>query len=75
MKVKGIFCHLSHHTLCPKDACNEQFRKLLGIHTFTSQPALICQKCTSMQHSEIPPNLEATDEVLERTAGADINNV
>ncbi|XP_033475786.2 huntingtin interacting protein 1 related b isoform X2 [Epinephelus lanceolatus] len=35
--------------------------------------------CTKMEfhvkHSEIPPNLEATDEVLERTAGTDINNV
>ncbi|XP_049619014.1 huntingtin interacting protein 1 related b [Syngnathus scovelli] len=35
--------------------------------------------CTKMKfhnkHSEIPANLEATDEVLERTAGTDINNV
>ncbi|KAF7669623.1 hypothetical protein LDENG_00166620 [Lucifuga dentata] len=35
--------------------------------------------CTKMEfhtkHSEIPPNLEVTDEVLERTAGTDINNV
>ncbi|KAM4577288.1 huntingtin interacting protein 1 related b isoform 2-T2 [Odontesthes bonariensis] len=28
-----------------------------------------------VKHSEIPPNLEVTDEVLERTAGTDINNV
>uniref|UniRef100_A0A671UVB3 Huntingtin-interacting protein 1-related protein n=1 Tax=Sparus aurata TaxID=8175 RepID=A0A671UVB3_SPAAU len=28
-----------------------------------------------LQHSDIPPNLEVTDEVLERTAGTDINNV
>lgn len=27
------------------------------------------------QHRQIPPNLEVTDEVLERTAGTDINNV
>ncbi|XP_051924685.1 huntingtin interacting protein 1 related b [Hippocampus zosterae] len=27
------------------------------------------------KHTEIPTNLEATDEVLERTAGTDINNV
>ncbi|XP_077456452.1 huntingtin interacting protein 1 related b [Stigmatopora argus] len=27
------------------------------------------------KHSEIPSNLETTDEVLERTAGTDINNV
>ncbi|XP_073321977.1 huntingtin interacting protein 1 related b [Pagrus major] len=35
--------------------------------------------CTKMEfhtkHSEIPPNLEVADEVLERTAGTDINNV
>lgn len=35
--------------------------------------------CTKMEfhakHPEIPPNLEVTDEVLERTAGTDINNV
>ncbi|XP_077416373.1 huntingtin interacting protein 1 related b [Vanacampus margaritifer] len=35
--------------------------------------------CTKMKfhnkHSEIPTNLEATDEVLERTAGTDVNNV
>uniref|UniRef100_A0A673KWY9 Huntingtin-interacting protein 1-related protein n=1 Tax=Sinocyclocheilus rhinocerous TaxID=307959 RepID=A0A673KWY9_9TELE len=35
--------------------------------------------CTKMEfhtkHSEIPASLEATDEVLERTAGTDINNV
>uniref|UniRef100_A0A3Q4BP31 Uncharacterized protein n=1 Tax=Mola mola TaxID=94237 RepID=A0A3Q4BP31_MOLML len=35
--------------------------------------------CTKMEfhtkHSEIPPNLEVTDEVLERTAGTDVNNV
>uniref|UniRef100_A0A9J8D274 Huntingtin interacting protein 1 related n=1 Tax=Cyprinus carpio carpio TaxID=630221 RepID=A0A9J8D274_CYPCA len=35
--------------------------------------------CTKMEfhtkHSEIPASLEVTDEVLERTAGTDINNV
>ncbi|XP_054904861.1 huntingtin interacting protein 1 related b [Poeciliopsis prolifica] len=35
--------------------------------------------CTKMEfhvkHTEIPPNLEVKDEVLERTAGTDINNV
>uniref|UniRef100_A0A8C8JML3 Huntingtin-interacting protein 1-related protein n=1 Tax=Oncorhynchus tshawytscha TaxID=74940 RepID=A0A8C8JML3_ONCTS len=30
---------------------------------------------SSMQHSEIRPNLEVTDEVLERVAGTDVNNV
>ncbi|XP_015221895.2 huntingtin-interacting protein 1-related protein isoform X1 [Lepisosteus oculatus] len=35
--------------------------------------------CTKMdfhtKHSEIQPNLEASDELLERTAGTDVNNV
>uniref|UniRef100_A0A3B5Q5C7 Huntingtin-interacting protein 1-related protein n=1 Tax=Xiphophorus maculatus TaxID=8083 RepID=A0A3B5Q5C7_XIPMA len=35
--------------------------------------------CTKMEfhvkHTEIPPNLEVKDEVLERAAGTDINNV
>ncbi|CDQ80327.1 unnamed protein product [Oncorhynchus mykiss] len=30
---------------------------------------------SSVQHSEIRANLEVTDEVLERVAGTDINNV
>lgn len=37
--------------------------------------ALNLQKYVLLQHQEIPPNLEVTDEVLERTAGTDINNV
>ncbi|KAL7839464.1 hypothetical protein SRHO_G00261220 [Serrasalmus rhombeus] len=37
---------------------------------------LLCSKLEfHTKHPDIPPNLEATDEVLERTAGADINNV
>ncbi|XP_036454116.1 huntingtin interacting protein 1 related b isoform X3 [Colossoma macropomum] len=37
---------------------------------------LLCSKMEfHTKHPDIPPNLEATDEVLERTAGTDINNV
>ncbi|KAL7836403.1 hypothetical protein AOLI_G00276870 [Acnodon oligacanthus] len=37
---------------------------------------LLCSKLEfHTKHPDIPPNLEATDEVLERTAGTDINNV
>ncbi|XP_015234280.1 PREDICTED: huntingtin-interacting protein 1-related protein-like [Cyprinodon variegatus] len=37
---------------------------------------MLCTKLEfHVKHSEIPPNLEVKDEVLERTAGTDINNV
>lgn len=36
---------------------------------------LLVYSSLPVQHQEIPPNLEVTDEVLERTAGTDINNV
>ncbi|KAK0150954.1 Huntingtin-interacting protein 1-related protein [Merluccius polli] len=37
---------------------------------------LLCTKLEfHVKHSEIRPNLEVSDEVLERTAGSDINNV
>lgn len=36
---------------------------------------LLTYSSLPVQHQEIPPNLEVTDEVLERTAGTDINNV
>uniref|UniRef100_A0A3P8W8K8 Huntingtin interacting protein 1 related b n=1 Tax=Cynoglossus semilaevis TaxID=244447 RepID=A0A3P8W8K8_CYNSE len=37
---------------------------------------MLCVKMEfHVKHAEIPPNLEVTDEVLERTAGTDINNV
>nr|XP_046203250.1 huntingtin-interacting protein 1-related protein-like isoform X2 [Oncorhynchus gorbuscha] len=37
---------------------------------------LLCTKMEfHMKHSEIRPNLEVTDEVLERVAGTDVNNV
>uniref|UniRef100_A0A8C8JN27 Huntingtin-interacting protein 1-related protein n=1 Tax=Oncorhynchus tshawytscha TaxID=74940 RepID=A0A8C8JN27_ONCTS len=37
---------------------------------------LLCTKMEfHMKHSEIRPNLEVTDEVLERVAGTDVNNL
>ncbi|XP_072565150.1 huntingtin-interacting protein 1-related protein [Paramormyrops kingsleyae] len=37
---------------------------------------LLCNKMDfHLKHTEIQPNLEVSDEVLERTAGTDINNV
>uniref|UniRef100_A0A3B4VF97 Huntingtin-interacting protein 1-related protein n=1 Tax=Seriola dumerili TaxID=41447 RepID=A0A3B4VF97_SERDU len=50
---------------------HDKYGQLVALYT-----RLLCTKLEfHVKHSEIPPNLEATDEVLERTAGTDINNV
>uniref|UniRef100_A0A8C9WEH8 Huntingtin interacting protein 1 related b n=1 Tax=Scleropages formosus TaxID=113540 RepID=A0A8C9WEH8_SCLFO len=58
------FCHVLHKVLRDghQNVSSDSRRNV----TFASLPS---------QHSEIPPNLEASDEVLERTAGSDINNI
>ncbi|KAM7017987.1 huntingtin interacting protein 1 related b [Tautogolabrus adspersus] len=50
---------------------HDKYGQLVALYT-----KLLCTKMEfHVKHSEIPPNLEVTDEVLERTAGTDINNV
>ncbi|XP_029018057.1 huntingtin interacting protein 1 related b isoform X2 [Betta splendens] len=50
---------------------HDKYGQLVALYT-----KLLCTKMEfHVKHAEIPPNLEATDEVLERTAGTDINNV
>ncbi|KAA8592207.1 hypothetical protein FQN60_017662 [Etheostoma spectabile] len=50
---------------------HDKYGQLVALYT-----KLLCTKMEfHMKHSEILPNLEATDEVLERTAGTDVNNV
>ncbi|TDH12762.1 hypothetical protein EPR50_G00051010 [Perca flavescens] len=50
---------------------HDKYGQLVALYT-----KLLCTKMEfHVKHSEIPPNLEATDEVLERTAGTDVNNV
>uniref|UniRef100_A0A4W6GCL1 Huntingtin-interacting protein 1-related protein n=1 Tax=Lates calcarifer TaxID=8187 RepID=A0A4W6GCL1_LATCA len=50
---------------------HDKYGQLVALYT-----RLLCTKLEfHVKHSEIPPNLEVTDEVLERTAGTDINNV
>ncbi|XP_069034303.1 huntingtin interacting protein 1 related b [Embiotoca jacksoni] len=50
---------------------HDKYGQLVVLYT-----KLLCTKLEfHVKHSEIPPNLEVTDEVLERTAGTDINNV
>uniref|UniRef100_A0A8C9Y8T3 Huntingtin interacting protein 1 related b n=1 Tax=Sander lucioperca TaxID=283035 RepID=A0A8C9Y8T3_SANLU len=50
---------------------HDKYGQLVALYT-----KLLCTKMEfHVKHPEIPPNLEATDEVLERTAGTDINNV
>ncbi|KAJ8380263.1 hypothetical protein SKAU_G00010410 [Synaphobranchus kaupii] len=49
----------------------DRYGQLVAIYT-----KLLCTKLDfHMKHSEIRPNLEASDEVLEHAAGSDINNV
>lgn len=33
------------------------------------------EDCLFSKHPEFPPNLEVTDEVLEKAAGTDVNNM
>uniref|UniRef100_A0A8C9VUN1 Huntingtin interacting protein 1 related b n=1 Tax=Scleropages formosus TaxID=113540 RepID=A0A8C9VUN1_SCLFO len=62
------------HSLCSVHVqanLHDRYGQLVALYA-----KLLCNKMEfHMKHSEIPPNLEASDEVLERTAGSDINNV
>lgn len=50
---------------------HDRYGQLVGLYS-----KLLCTKMEfHVKHSDIPPNLEVTDEVLERTAGTDVNNV
>uniref|UniRef100_A0A7N8XME6 Huntingtin-interacting protein 1-related protein n=1 Tax=Mastacembelus armatus TaxID=205130 RepID=A0A7N8XME6_9TELE len=50
---------------------HDRYGQLVSLYT-----KLLCTKMEfHVKHTEIPPNLEASDEVLERTAGTDINNL
>ncbi|XP_047447819.1 huntingtin interacting protein 1 related b isoform X2 [Mugil cephalus] len=50
---------------------HDRYGQLVALYT-----KLLCTKLEfHAKHTDIPPNLEVTDEVLERTAGTDINNV
>uniref|UniRef100_A0A8C4E455 Huntingtin-interacting protein 1-related protein n=1 Tax=Dicentrarchus labrax TaxID=13489 RepID=A0A8C4E455_DICLA len=70
------FCHVLHKVL--RDGHRNVLQDCMRHHSSLVEIgklwALNLQKC-ALQHQEIPPNLEVTDEVLERTAGTDINNV
>jgi hypothetical protein len=48
---------------------------LTSLSWFLPPSCLERLKCILTQHPEIRANLEVTDEVLERAAGTDINNV
>uniref|UniRef100_A0A667ZPW7 Huntingtin-interacting protein 1-related protein n=1 Tax=Myripristis murdjan TaxID=586833 RepID=A0A667ZPW7_9TELE len=77
------FCHVLHKVLRDghHNVSLEPFSIPGNLHDRYGQLVALYSKllCTKlefhMKHSEIRPNLEATDEVLERTAGTDINNV
>lgn len=68
-------CMRHHSTIVETGALwgnlHDRYGQLVALYT-----KLLCTKMEfHVKHSEIKPNLEATDEVLERTAGTDINNV
>uniref|UniRef100_A0A672NR12 Huntingtin-interacting protein 1-related protein-like n=1 Tax=Sinocyclocheilus grahami TaxID=75366 RepID=A0A672NR12_SINGR len=80
--VSWKFCHVLHKIM--RDGHRNvsmlpfEFRNYL--HGYGQLVCLYSKLlCTKMEfhtkHSEIPASLEASDEVLERTAGTDINNV
>uniref|UniRef100_A0A8C7NND3 Huntingtin-interacting protein 1-related protein n=1 Tax=Oncorhynchus mykiss TaxID=8022 RepID=A0A8C7NND3_ONCMY len=85
--VSWKFCHVLHKVL--RDGHHNQSLMLVAcsycfqgnLHDRYGQlVALYCKLlCTKMEfhmkHSEIRSNLEVTDEVLERVAGTDVNNV
>lgn len=50
---------------------HDRYGQLVALYT-----KLLCTKMEfHTKHLEIPPSLEATDDVLERVAGTDVNNV
>ncbi|XP_068616914.1 huntingtin interacting protein 1 related b [Brachionichthys hirsutus] len=50
---------------------HDRYGQLVALYT-----KLLCTKMEfHVKHADIPPNLEVSDEVLERVAGTDINNV
>lgn len=68
-------CMRHHSTIVETGALwgnlHDRYGQLVAIYS-----KLLCTKMEfHVKHVEIRPNLEATDEVLERTAGTDINNV
>uniref|UniRef100_A0A8C7DMZ7 Huntingtin-interacting protein 1-related protein n=1 Tax=Oncorhynchus kisutch TaxID=8019 RepID=A0A8C7DMZ7_ONCKI len=84
--VSWKFCHVLHKVL--RDGHHNSLQDCMRHHSNIVEMGQLwvsgdCFQCwitfaiilSSMQHSEIRPNLEVTDEVLERVAGTDVNNV
>uniref|UniRef100_A0A3B3R863 Huntingtin interacting protein 1 related b n=1 Tax=Paramormyrops kingsleyae TaxID=1676925 RepID=A0A3B3R863_9TELE len=83
------FCHVLHKVLrdghhnslqdCMRHHSNIKEMGTLWVSVGCGNAAEVCHwVCVNSpppQHTEIQPNLEVSDEVLERTAGTDINNV
>uniref|UniRef100_A0A671N4F9 I/LWEQ domain-containing protein n=1 Tax=Sinocyclocheilus anshuiensis TaxID=1608454 RepID=A0A671N4F9_9TELE len=80
--VSWKFCHVLHKIMRDghRNVSMLPFEFSNYLHGYGQLVCLYSKLlCTKMEfhtkHSEIPASLEATDEVLERTAGTDINNV
>uniref|UniRef100_A0A8C7F399 Huntingtin interacting protein 1 related n=1 Tax=Oncorhynchus kisutch TaxID=8019 RepID=A0A8C7F399_ONCKI len=70
------FCHVVHKVL--RDGHHNVRPALCSIHSkmmYKNCWIIFAILLSSVQHSEIRANLEVTDEVLERVAGTDINNL
>uniref|UniRef100_A0A673YQ22 Huntingtin interacting protein 1 related b n=1 Tax=Salmo trutta TaxID=8032 RepID=A0A673YQ22_SALTR len=70
------FCHVVHKVL--RDGHQNVRPALCSIHSkimYKNCWIIFAILLSSVQHSEIRANLEVTDEVLERVAGTDINNL
>uniref|UniRef100_A0A3P9MG53 Huntingtin interacting protein 1 related b n=1 Tax=Oryzias latipes TaxID=8090 RepID=A0A3P9MG53_ORYLA len=62
---------MRHHGSLIDSQLHDRYGQLVALYT-----KLLCTKLEfHVKHSKIPPNLEVTDEVLERTAGTDISDV
>uniref|UniRef100_A0A8C1LUS1 Huntingtin interacting protein 1 related b n=1 Tax=Cyprinus carpio TaxID=7962 RepID=A0A8C1LUS1_CYPCA len=76
--ISWKFCHVLHKIMRdghPNVSINTRDRHGYG-QLVSLYSKLLCTKMEfHTKHSEIPASLEVTDEVLERTAGTDINNV
>uniref|UniRef100_A0A673YR76 Huntingtin-interacting protein 1-related protein n=1 Tax=Salmo trutta TaxID=8032 RepID=A0A673YR76_SALTR len=74
------FCHVVHKVL--RDGHQNSLQDCMRHHSNIVETGqlwncwiIFAILLSSVQHSEIRANLEVTDEVLERVAGTDINNV
>uniref|UniRef100_A0A8C7BR46 Huntingtin-interacting protein 1-related protein n=1 Tax=Neovison vison TaxID=452646 RepID=A0A8C7BR46_NEOVI len=75
------FCHVLHKVLrdghpnvsshCPLGHLHDRYGQLVNVYT----KLLLTKIAFHLKHPQFPAGLEVTDEVLEKTAGTDVNNI